>query len=557
MMGPSVSGHLMGFNWHLCSKTDPALTRRKYVIDTGRTSKSFCMLKFCMKGVGLVIKPINDSQLQARLGSGSKRRLANFRSSLKADRDLRNYDSDVDRLFSAYAYNVQEYMETKEYLRTLRSSKDGKLFSQGVKSYNEMFVALSRFGDNNHPSFQWNVNYQSAKRSLIEKFSRLRLSEIVYRDDESMVNVLPKTDTHSGFNYLITGKKEKGENLNNIYRNYSNEERKAKSSGSFNKPILPGCRTQGSGAFNEWGEKTGDCKHKTRVISMVDMYVIFAELKFALPIQNAMASMDMYAGGKDPRRISSIITYMRHKYGHFISLDYSHFDQSISDWLIYDAFDIIRSAFEEVDEELFQIVVNDFIHKNFIHADGVLYSRKGVPSGSMFTQIVDSIVNVLMVTTYLNSFGTSGEMIVMGDDNLLYTRDKVSVDAIASYITKNFGVVVNADKTSSDTASHDPEFLSRVWRYNGQWREPHTVVAKMLYPERYRNYKSGRVRPELVLYAYILTYPLTMGKLMDISKYLSDFPYLRRDYVFDIVDSRYLPGGLAYIRDYTRTKDVN
>lgn len=418
-----------------------------------------------------------------------------------------------------------------------------------------MFEALSRFGEQNHPSFQWNVNYQKAKKVLIENFSRLRLSEITYHDDASMISVLPKTDTHSGFSYLITGKKEKGENLNNIYRRYVDEERMARRLGSFNKPILPGCRTQGSGAFNELGERTGDCKHKTRVISMVDMFVIFAELKYALPIQQAMANMDMYAGGKDPRQISSIITYMRQKYGYFISLDYSHFDQSISDWLIYDAFDVVKSAFTSVDEELFRVIVDDFIHKNFVHSDGVLYSRKGVPSGSMFTQIIDSVVNVLMVTTYLNSFGTSGEMIVMGDDNLLYTKDRISVEAIASYITKNFGVTVNPDKTSHNDSSCDPEFLSREWRYNGQWRESNTVISKMLYPERYRNYRSGKASPVMVLFAYILTYPLTMGKIMDVSRFLSDNPNLRKDYIFDIVDSRYLPGGLAYIRDYTRTKD--
>lgn len=507
-----------------------------------------------MKGVG-IIRPISDSQLQSWLESGSKRRLRNFRSSLKTDRDLRNFDSDVDAVFSKYCFDVDDYLSTKEYLRTLRSSKDGKLFSQGVKSYSEMLQSLERFGESNHPSFQWNQNYQRAKKSLMEYFSKLRLSEITYHDDESMISRLPKTDTHSGFTYLLTGRKEKGDNLVNIFNRYTVEEEKAIVNGSFNKPILPGCRTQGSGAFNEWGEKTGDCKHKTRVISMVDMFVIFAELKFALPIQQAMAGMSMYAGGKDPRGISSVISNMRYKYGYFISLDYSHFDQSISDWLIYDVFDIIKSAFVSVNDAVFKVVVEDFVHKNFITGDGMLYSRKGVPSGSMFTQIVDSISNVLMVTTYLNSLGTSGEMIVMGDDNLLYTRDEVSVDAIASYITKNFGVVVNPDKTSSGSASHDPEFLSRVWKYNGQWREPHTVIAKMLYPERYRNYRSGRVVAELVVYAYILTYPLTMGGLMDISQFLSDNPTLNKSYVFEVVDSRYLPGAIAYIRDYTRTHE--
>lgn len=502
------------------------------------------------------MKPISDSQLQDRLGSGSKNRLRNFRSALMNDRDVRNYDSDVDSVFSKYCYDLKSYDDEKEYLRSLKSSHDGKMFSQGVKSYSEMLTAIKRFGEPNYPSFQWNRNYQSAKQDLINIFSKAKLSELIFDDDESIISALPKTDTHSGFNYLLTGRKEKGKNLGNIYRHYNKEESRARKNGSFNKPILPGCRTQGSGAYSDDGKETGDCKHKTRAISMIDMYQIIAELKFAKPIQMFMASLNLYAGGKEPVEISRIITGMRSLYSHFISLDYSHFDQSISDWLIYDAFDVIKASFVKYDSELLGIVIEDFIHKNFIIGDGILYSRKGVPSGSMFTQIIDSIVNILMVTTYIKSIGTSAEMIVMGDDNLLYSKDEISVEAVASYITKNFGVVVNPEKTSFGGYTDNPEFLSREWRHNGQWREPHTVIAKMLYPERYRDYKNGKVSAVLVLYAYILTYRLTMAKLMDVTQFLHDNPNLQKRYVFEVVDSRYLPGGLAYIRDYTRTKDA-
>lgn len=501
------------------------------------------------------MKPISDSQLQARLGSGSKTRLKHFRSSLRADRDSRNFDSGADAAIAKYLLDPDDYRQVKEYLRNLKSSKDGKYFSQGVKSYADMFSALQRFGEDNHPSFQWNRNYQSAKLELIEIFSKAKLSEVVYTDDESIIDTLPKKDTHSGFTFIITGEKEKGMNLSNIFNRYMYEEKVARQQHSFNKPILPGCRTQGSGAFEDDGSFTYDCKHKTRVISMIDMFVILAELKWAKPLQGFLADASFYAGGKDPREISGIITDMRQRYGSYISLDYSHFDQSISNWLIYDAFDIVRSAFINVDDELFDVVVDDFIHKNFIHADGVLYSRKGVPSGSMFTQIIDSVVNVLMVTTYLKSLGTSGQMIVMGDDNLLYSKDVISVEHIASYITKNFGVVVNPDKTTADMSRFDPEFLSRQWRYNGQWREPHTVISKLLYPERFRNYRAGVASPQLVIYAFILTYPLTMGKLIDVDAFLRSNPNLRRDIVFEVVDSRYLPGAMAYIRDYTKVKD--
>lgn len=488
--------------------------------------------------------PISDEWLNSRLTSGSKRRLRQFRASLSRNLDRRNYDAELANLFEEYLRPCwsREYFRTKHYLRDLKSSKDGKFFSQGVKDYHQMEEAIARFQESNHPSFQWNRNYQRAKRELIEEYSKYHLKMVVYDDDESIIDQLPKLNTHSGFTYLETGERRKGDNLGNIHQRYVMEEKLAIEKGSFNKPILPGCRTQASGAFGDNGEFTGDCKHKTRLVSMIDLMVIIAELRFAAPLQKVMASRRDYAGGKDPKAISTIIANYRIQYGRFLSLDYSAFDQSISDWLIYDAFEILRAAFDDPDDDLLRVIVSDFIHKNFVMADGVYYAHKGVPSGSMFTQIIDSIVNVLMVRTYIHAMNIKGDMIVMGDDNLMYLSEDVSVEHIASYITKNFGVKVNAEKTSFGSSANDPEFLSRVWTNVGQRREPHVVISKLLYPERFRDYRNVAVDPAMVLFAYCLTYPITMWQVMDTDRFYEDYPHLKRSVVEELVDSRYLPG---------------
>lgn len=509
-------------------------------------------MQFDRRGDG-VLRPINDLQLQARLGSSSKSRLKGYRKGLMSDHDNRNYDSNLAAEFMKYVKDVNQFKRVQRYLRNLRSSKDGKLFSQGVKSYSLMLDALSRFSEDNYTSFRWNRNYQSAKELLKSEMKLLHLKPLVYNSDADIINALPKRDTHAGFTYILTGGRHKGDNLEGIFSNYALEEKKALLNSSFNKPMLIGCRTQGSGAFNDDGSFTHDCKHKTRVISMVDMYQIIAEMKYAIPYQKAIGALSWYAGGKDPHQIGRVISDMRYKYCNFISLDYSHFDQSISNWLIEDAFDIVASAFDNLDEELYSVIVNDFIHKNFVSGEGIVYSRKGVPSGSMFTQIIDSVVNRLMITTYFISVNDQVQMIVMGDDNLLYTNYPVVVNEISSYLIKNFGVVVNPDKTSHGSNHDDPEFLSREWRYNGQWREPNTVISKMLYPERYRDYerKDNKVDARLVLYAYILTYSLSMEYLMDVARFYSDNPSLNRGIVKEMVDSRYVPGAFAYIAEYT------
>jgi hypothetical protein len=168
----------------------------------------------------------------------------------------------------------------------------------------------------------------------------------------------------------------------------------------------------------------------------------------------------------------------------------------------------------------------------------------------MFTQIIDSIVNVIVVSTYFNSIGQAVEMIAMGDDNAIFTNSDTDLDKLGSYIRKNFGMIVNVDKSSSgDTKRDDVEFLSRYWRYDGQWRHPHQLLSRLAYPERKREY-SGDVKPEHVVFAFILTYPLGMQKLIHVPKFMQDFP-ISKKFVLENVDSRYLPGSLAYIREYT------
>lgn len=490
--------------------------------------------------------------------AGSKNRLKQFQSNLMKDYDNRNFDYQVDTLIQAYLRPQwkREYRRTLKYLRNLRSSKDGKLFSQGVKEYSKLLKSGLSFAEPNYTSFAWNRNYQAAKADLIREFSNLNLHPVEYQSDDDIKTTLPKLDTHAGFTYILSGVKEKGGNLENIFERFNREVVKATECGTFGKPILPAVRTQGNGhAFEDDGSFTGDCDHKTRMVSMVDLIVIIAELMFAKPIQDYMAETKWYAGGKSlDLDIGRIITGMRSKFSFWVSLDYSSFDQSISAWLIRDAFEIIKSAFPEMsetDERVFEVVVHDFIHKDFVFGDRLVHSDRGVPSGSMFTQIVDSIVNVLVVSTYMRSIGDKGyQMIVMGDDNLIYSYRELDVSALSSYLDKNFGMTVNVDKTCNGSFVDSPRFLSVEWRPEGRYREPHETIAKLLYAERERRYEEGRGKPEDTLWGYILTYNITMHQILDVSKFLGDHPRFQRVDLLKL-GSHNLPGALRYISQYT------
>lgn len=491
-------------------------------------------------------RAIIGSEPKLALDPGSKKRLKSFRSNLSSDVTKVIFDDRVLSCLEKYVWRPTDLERTRQYLNSCRD-EEGYPFSQSLRQWSKAEEALLRFSEPNYTSFRWNENYQKSLKELKEIFSQYQLKPLTYVDDQSIADALPKKTTHSGWHYILCGKKEKGEYLDGVFSEYTTAEVRAKEVGSFHYPILPGFRTQGSGEFTDDGLETYTCKHKTRIVSMIDIYQILAECKYAVPFQTAIESRNFYAGGKDMVSISGIIHDMQYRFTNYISLDYSHFDQSISDWLIRDAFDVIRSAFNCVDEELFRIIVHDFIVKDFISPDGVVHSEKGVPSGSMFTQIVDSIVNILMIKTYLKHLSTEGDMIVMGDDNLLYTNVTIDPEDCSSYIRKNFGITMNASKTSVGMSYQDPWFLSRQWRKDGQWRHPKILIAKLLFPERFRRY-GEQVTPELIIHSYILCYSIGMRELVDVDRFYQDYPGLRNRVDENVI--QHGPGILRYLHGH-------
>lgn len=492
--------------------------------------------------------------LENSLSVGSKNRLRQYKTNLSVTRGKYQpeYDKDVESILLEFAVNKQQMMEEIQYLKNLKDDS-GIPFSRNLKIYSTTQDAMSRFASSDYTSFRWNENYRKSLKEMKEEFSKLHLKPLIFMSDDDIRDSLPKKDTHSGYTWIETGYKEKGDNLEGIYQKFSLEVKDAISKGSLNKPILIGFRTQASGEYEDNGERTNHCKHKLRVVSMIDLIQIVLELQFSVPIQKYLGNSEYYAGGKSEKSISSIITKNRLKYNRFLSIDYSSFDQTISSWLIEDAFSIVRSAFvmTTFQQEMFDLMVHDFIHKDFILNEGILHSDKGVPSGSMFTQIIDSLVNVLVIKTFFKHLKEEVSMITMGDDNVIFSNSSVSLEDLASYINKNFGLIVKVDEKSSQGYSRkqDVKFLSRYWTWYGEWRHPNQLLSRLLFPERHRVY-DNIIGPQHVIFAFILTYGLGMYKLIDTGRFTYKYP-ISKGFVMNNVGSRYLPGAMAYIREYT------
>lgn len=467
---------------------------------------------------------------------------------------LRSYSKNLLRLgnyriFDPKMYEALLQHGDKDLVTSVKTYLDGIGFAQSLYDYSQIQAQLENFLKPGASYKGWNQNYKKALSTVKAEVSNAKLSVIRYTCDQDIIDAIPKSDTHAGFDCIPYGWKKKGEYFDGIFAFWEKHITEALEKGTFNAPIMIGTRTQASGAFDEDDNPTGTFKKKSRLVSMIALRVILAELMFAKPFQAWLSSTEWYAGGKSDEQINPYIQSFVTKGYHMLTIDYSNYDQSIPAWLIYDAFDVVKEAFNggDFDEKIWKIVVHDFIHKVFLSANNRLdYVSKGVPSGSMFTQIIDSIVNRIMVLTYLNSLDSNvrrarksdgdyeyvragstqreikeisrtTKMMIMGDDNIIFTVWKIKEEDLAGYLGNMFGVTINAAKCSYTAPYGYPEFLSRVWTPGGVYRSPKVLISKLLFPERFRNYrKNPNFTPEQIIYAFYQTYPLGMTKIIPI-----------------------------------------
>ena len=451
------------------------------------------------------------------LSAPEQTRLRHFCRNLSTDKDPKNFDDDMfDILEEVVVPRRREWF--KEHSKHLAAVG----FNQSKYEYNQIVKQLERFHDKHVPYNGWIDHFKVVKADMIKEVSPWRLKMLKIEGNDDVQALVPRDDAHAGWDYIETGLLHKGDYRENLLQYFSENIEKAKREGSFNCIMIPGSRTQASLPYDEDWNKTYEFESKTRGVIMVGFKQVMAESLWAKPVQTKMGTVDWYAGGKTDRLIYSCIRRQLDKANYWLTVDYSKYDQSIPGWLIYEAFDVIEAMFDKAyywDEELWKIVKRDFVYKVFLDGDGNLIDAEdGVPSGSMFTQIMDTIVNVLMIRTYFESKGVAKSeysMIIMGDDNLMCTKFEVDEIDLGGYLQRNFGVKINKDKSSKGNISDPPEFLSRVWTTRGVYRRPEELLAKLLYPEHYRKYdksNSHNVRQAvyMILSCYIHDFPLGM-----------------------------------------------
>jgi hypothetical protein len=196
--------------------------------------------------------------------------------------------------------------------------------------------------------------------------------------------------------------------------------------------------------------------------------------------------------------------------GTIVCLDYSKYDSTIPAVFIREAFRILSTWFEESDLNEFgwSTIVNYFINTPIVMPDGHLYVGKnhGVPSGSYFTQLIDSVVNVALMYAYSHKFGFRFDplsLFVLGDDSIVRVKGQFSLSDWAAY-ANSLGMSIHDDEKTVVGEAH---FLGATWKKG----KPDTDLQKLInngaFPEAHRSYEGQPHRgAEHVVRSYAATY---------------------------------------------------
>jgi len=179
-------------------------------------------------------------------------------------------------------------------------------------------------------------------------------------------------------------------------------------------------------------------------------------------------------------------------------LDFKSFDTKVPSWLIRVAFDILRQNIEwetwhgekvsKRDRQKWRNVWDGmvwyFINTPILMPDGRMFrKRRGVPSGSWWTQMIDSVVNYILVDylTQCQRVEARGTR-VLGDDGAFRSPQHFDLDNAARDCLPT-GMILSVEKCEKTLDPNDFKLLGTTYRQGHAHRETEEWFKLALYPE--------------------------------------------------------------------------
>lgn len=190
------------------------------------------------------------------------------------------------------------------------------------------------------------------------------------------------------------------------------------------------------------------------------------------PVFNQVCGPVGFAAWEGQRSVDAAITYMLNeankKQRTLISMDFANFDASVPFSVIDRQFDALESMFTPSSLELLRYLREHFKACRIItpsYRELTMERKRGIPSGSVLTNLIGSMANLWMVAYSASILGTRiYESQVQGDDGVYLFEGEVNPDDLAAVLAEHFGVVMHADKSLH--AHREVHFLQNVHRHS-------------------------------------------------------------------------------------------
>jgi hypothetical protein len=231
--------------------------------------------------------------------------------------------------------------------------------------------------------------------------------------------------------------------------------------------------------------------------------------QYSKPCYEGVVGRKCFAFGQTYRSIGAMISAMQSRRKHVYGLDFSGFDSSIPAKLIDDAFGILKThlSLDDADKRVMDMLVSDFIHTRIVLPDGTMWRvHRGVPSGSAFTSLVDSVCNLIVLQyCWIKLTGhelDEDDICVLGDDSVVASNYYLSMDEIAS-AASDLGMVLSTDRNKSERVrlGQSVPFLGHRWKCGAPRRDPVDIAKRLAFPERWNRFLRDKRYSLLRMYS--------------------------------------------------------
>jgi hypothetical protein len=236
--------------------------------------------------------------------------------------------------------------------------------------------------------------------------------------------------------------------------------------------------------------------NKTRNVWGYPMADTLNEMRFYRPILEYQRRLRWRAALLGPLAVDQSITELikdsSRRNLKLVSLDFSSYDASVKFGLQRCAFDYIKSHFQESCSSEIDDILYRFNTIQLIAPSGILSGPHGVPSGSTFTNEVDSIVQYLCA----KDFGLSDlDINIQGDDGVYCTKDP---ESLFNHF-ETYGLKVSKEKSLVSDNSviflqnyHSPDYVSDEGLFAGIY-STYRALGRIVFPERYDQFSDYRI----------------------------------------------------------------